>query len=180
MADNAPAQDQVLVATSGENAFLRAVGRATLKFSTAVRDFTRVAFSSGCRRLLCDLRDCSSMDSTFMGVLAGLATRKSVDVILFNLSPRLVDLVSTLGLDQVARAYAAGAAPADLAPLLQEARALEARASGVDPSMPAGETVLEAHETLVQIHAPNLPRFQSVLNYLREDLENRRRNPGGS
>jgi hypothetical protein len=115
-----------------------------------------------------------------MGVLAGLAMRQGVQVVLLNLSPRLRDLVQTLGLDQVARAFEAGQAPADFLPLLEKSRrmrALTATSAGADGT---AEMMLEAHETLVGISPDNLPRFKDVLAYLREDIERKRRESGAS
>jgi hypothetical protein len=122
----------------------------------------------GHREFRVDLRNCPVMDSTFMGTLAGIALwlrelgEGSLHVI--NLNERNRDLLCNLGLDQLfvleAETAAGGAAVAD--------QPLES-GSGINHARQA-QTMLEAHEALVEADAGNLTKFKDVLEYLKQDL----------
>jgi anti-anti-sigma regulatory factor len=155
-------------------ALVRVDGRGSFKVSTSLKEFGQVALQAGATTAVLDMGRCIGMDSTFMGVLAGWATRlrqrPGGRLALINLSPRTRSLVATLGLDQIVQAYEAGPLPDDLhaaAALSEGLAALEPRE---ESRATTTETMIEAHENLVQLSPENLPRFKDVLIYLREDL----------
>jgi anti-anti-sigma factor len=171
-----PAADQLLVTIHQGVAYVRVRGRGSFKVSAQLRDFVIAAIEKGCRCALLDLTDCVGMDSTFMGVLAGLAFRLKEHgggrVIMINLSPRTRGLLATLGLDQVVDAYMAGATPDRLQAVGRAPEAPLTPLEAGEPSQRAtAETMLEAHENLVLLSPENLPKFKDVLAYLREDLK---------
>ena len=175
MSDVHPPADKVWVTVHKHVAVIRVEGRGSFKSSTALKEFGRSALASGCSTAVLDMADCVGMDSTFMGTLAGMATRlrqrPEGAMILLNLNPRVRGLVATLGLDRLAQAYEPGATPDDLkglAALSDSLRALETPESSRDTTT---RTMIEAHENLVHIAEENLPRFKDVLTYLREDLQ---------
>ncbi len=175
----APAEqpaDKLLVAIHQDSAFIRVQGRGSFKVSSAMKEFSASAIERGCRRLVFDMADCVGMDSTFMGVLAGLAFRLKQSgggIAMVNLSLRTRGLLSTLGLDLVIQPFMAGATPEDLLPLLQSSGPELASLTPLERSTRAtAETMLEAHEDLVKLSPDNLPKFKDVLTFLREDLKN--------
>ena len=173
MPDLHAADDRVWVAIDVPRAFVRVAGRATFKVGGALKQFGAAALEAGCRTMALDMGACTGMDSTFMGVLAGLALRlrkEKGEMVLMHLNPRTRGLVATLGLDQIVTAYEAGGLP-------PERQELSERAHGLTVLEPAGETkqatarkMLEAHEYLVKVDPGNQPRFKDVLTFLREDL----------
>lgn len=175
MADDASTpQDKVWVAIHGRIALIRVEGRGSFRSSTALKEFGRSAIGAGCVKAVLDMSACVGMDSTFMGTLAGLATRlrqrENGGMILFNLNPRVRGLIATLGLDRLVEAYETGSTPEslrELAALSDRMRALDAGSSVRDEIT---RTMIEAHENLVSLTPENLPRFKDVLTYLREDL----------
>jgi anti-sigma B factor antagonist len=175
MSDERPPDDRVLVALQPPCAFIRITGRASFKVGTALKQFGQGALDAGAQTMAFDMADCSGMDSTFMGVLAGMALRlrKAGGVmVLFNLNGRTRGLVATLGLDQIVEAHEAGSLPPSLQDLADRSLKLRALATGPESKHSTARTMLEAHENLVQVDAANQPRFKDVLTFLREDLKN--------
>ena len=162
------------VAICGSTALVCVRGRGSFKMGPALKQFGAAAIEQGCQDLMLDMDGCLSMDSTFMGVLAGLALKlKSEDrggVVVMNLSAKTLDLLQTLGLDRLLEVYEAGAVPEGLRKHLDcivNTAALDV--SEVEKRVSL-ETMLAAHEDLVRASPGNLPKFQNVLDYLGEDL----------
>ena len=174
MAMEAKAADKLLVAKDARHAFVRVVGRGSFKVSPALKEFATAALTGDCMELVLDLRDCIGMDSTFMGVLAGIALRlraRNGRVVMINLSSRTRGLLGTLGLDQVVVPYLAGETPPELASLSSAESPLVALSDRERSTRETAETMLEAHQNLVELSPDNLPKFKDVLAFLREDLK---------
>ena len=170
-----PGGDELQVAVEGPLAFVRVLGRGSFKNSSSLKEFAVQAFESGCRRLVLDMDQCAGMDSTFMGVLAGLAFRLRMvpdgRIIMVNLSPRTRGLLATLGLDETVEPHMAGSLPENLKPFFARDKALAPLAPGERSQADTARTMLEAHEDLVRLSPENLPKFKDVLTFLREDLK---------
>ncbi|MCO5062554.1 MAG: STAS domain-containing protein [Kiritimatiellae bacterium] len=170
-----PPTDRILVAIHKQVAIIRVEGRGTFKSSAAIRDFGRSALSSGCLTIVLDMADCVGMDSTFMGTLAGIATRlrqrEGGSLALLNLNERVRGLVATLGLDRLAKAYEIGATPDTLKGIAAISDSLRALETPDADQTATTRLMIEAHENLVSLSPENLPRFKDVLTYLREDLD---------
>lgn len=174
MSEGRPPEDRVLVALQPPCAFVRITGRASFKVGTALKQFGQSALDAGAQTMAFDMADCVGMDSTFMGVLAGMALRlrKAGGVmVLYDLSARTRGLVATLGLDQIVEAYEVGQLPDSIRELAERSLKLKALTAGAESKQSTARTMLEAHETLVQVDAANQPRFKDVLAFLREDLK---------
>jgi len=122
----------------------------------------------GFRDIVVDLGNCDSMDSTFMGTLAGIALRLREigqgTLRTINVNPRNSELLENLGLDQIFRVLPPGAADAPIIP--EEPGQSLAVPTGTGDSQ---QTVLAAHEALVEANAENAPRFKDVLELLRQE-----------
>lgn len=157
--------DRVEVAILGETAHARVVGRGTFRVGPSMKQFGLSAFDRGCDRLVMDMRDCVGMDSTFMGVLAGLATlwrRRNGEVVLSNMSEKNCFLVKMLGLSHLVR-MDTGESP--------KVPVVEQRLDTAADKRTITETMITAHEALVEVAPENLVKFKDVLTYLKEDLE---------
>lgn len=157
--------DRLLVAARGSDAFVRVQGRASFRSGPALKKFAQRCAERGCRRLILDMRDCLGMDSTFMGILAGLAlTWQAPDraLVLTRLSPKNCALLDTLGLTELllGPALEAGHDPPE------ELTALDMETDQAE----SARVMLDAHETLVELVPGNLEKFRDVLDYLREDV----------
>jgi len=179
MADEEQSPDRLWVRVEGDAACVRVEGRGSFRVSGALKEFALASLESGARRLALDFRACVGMDSTFMGVLAGLAFRfrklPGGRVLAFNLSARTRQLLATLGLDRIVETrMAADDAPAP-APAAGSETVIEAPAPRELDRERLGRDMIEAHEDLLRVSADNRARFKDVIEYLREDL----RKPSG-
>jgi len=174
MSDPLQSTDILRVAVCNATALVCVRGQGSFKVAPTLKRFALSAIEKGCRLLLLDMGECVGMDSTFMGVIAGLATRLRDDdgggLVVLNLTPKTMDLLKTLGLDRLVAAHEEG----DLSPALKtrlsvlvEPSVLEVLDASKRLSL---ETMLEAHQNLVDLTSENRPRFLSVLDYLSEDL----------
>lgn len=174
MADEEQSPDRLWVRVENDAAFVRIEGRGSFRVSGALKEFALSALSSGARRLVLDFAACVGMDSTFMGVLAGLAFRYRKQpggvVLAFNLTARNRQLLTTLGLDRVLEIHQPGeGASAAGGPPARET-VFEAPAAREMDRQQLGQTMIEAHEDLIRLSEANRARFKDVIEYLREDL----------
>ena len=154
------------------SACIRIVGRANFTSSVDFKALVDELRQKGCHCFVLDLSECVLMDSTFLGVLAGLGLKLnggSADeaqrgVELFNPSPRITELLESLGvlhlfrIAQGAPAVVAAAAPVEHAPL--------------NPSKSeVTRTCLEAHKILMDLSPANVAKFKDVAQYLAEELK---------
>ncbi len=160
----------VLVGSLGRTVWLKVNGRGTFQNSPGVKEFVKQMIQRGHRDFVVDLGACELMDSTFMGTLAGVALRlreigqgglKAV-----NVNVRNASLLENLGLDQL---FTVETGPGETAPATLK------QAENIAAGEEAKETVLEAHEALIEADAQNAVKFKDVVEYLRQELaqENR-------
>lgn len=175
MSPNSP--DGIFVGDCGRAQILRIQGRGTFKTSPSLKQYCLQRLEKGTRDFIFDFDQCAGMDSTFMGVLAGLASRLGGErgpVKGINLGPKIIGLLETLGLDEVMELYPRGETPEKL-PLSscsEDLKQLETKEPG---RLEAAEVMLEAHQELVDLSPENLPKFKDVLTFIREDLDQLRK-----
>lgn len=156
-----------LVNADTEPVLVRVEGRASFANSGGLRDFFAEMGRQGRTRFLVDFAGCTSMDSTFLGVLAGAAlqSRRSGaagGLTLIRLHERNLELVRNLGLHRLATvATEAGGA---VTPGAAGGHALTDRERD---ELEQSRLVLEAHENLVETDRANAAKFQDVLAFLR-------------
>ena len=116
------------VATARNAVYVRAHGLASMNNCLALRDFLDQVMTLGQTLVIMDLAYCTGMDSTFMGVLAGMATRLARQtggkMLMLNVPDKLFEILSTLGLDQLMECRRLGAVPEPLVEPPLTARAL--------------------------------------------------------
>jgi anti-sigma B factor antagonist len=177
MDDSARPQDEILVAVRQRCAMVKVNGRGSFKAGPSLKRFGAAVVDKGCTQIIFDMEQCLAMDSTFMGVLAGLALRlqRASDdgrVVAMNLTPKTASLLETLGLDRLVECYQAGNLPDKLRVCLNNLLELEnLAADGEDEKRDSLETMLEAHQDLVEAAPENLTRFRDVIAYLDQDLK---------
>jgi anti-anti-sigma factor len=174
-AESEKSSDCLQVAIEGNTAFIRLRGRGSFKISKSLKEFGMAAVEHDASRIVLDLTNCVGMDSTFMGVLAGLAFRlrkKNRGVLhMVNLSSRTRGLLTTLGLDQLVQPSMIGSTPAEFQQVFEQGTQMEALSGCDETRRETAAMMLEAHENLVELSPENLPRFKDVLTFLREDLK---------
>jgi len=157
-----------------KNACIKIAGRASFNSSVDFKTLVNGLAHKGFCRFVLDLTDCLLMDSTFLGVLAGLGLKfgaarngngdSQPSLELLNANPRILDLLENLGVSHLFKILSC--------PSLDTGKM-----SSIDP-IPANadrkeisRTCLEAHQTLMDINPGNIPKFKDVAQFLAEDLK---------
>jgi anti-sigma B factor antagonist len=164
-----PSTANLSVAVSEKVAWIRIDGRASFNNSVDFKSVVTGLWDRGCSHFVLDLTECLLMDSTFLGVLAGLGLRyphngdKNAAFELLNPNARISDLLENLGVVHLFKVVQ-GPPAAD--------RAL--KAVGDTPGQRDGtevtRTCLDAHRTLMNINPANVPKFKDVTEFLQEEL----------
>jgi anti-sigma B factor antagonist len=173
----------IWVCQAQDSLFIRVVGRGTFQNSRALRSYVQEALSRGVLRYFVDLGPCQGMDSTFLGVLAGIGLRlrqqKTGSIQVVNAAPRNLELLQTLGLDQLFAVSSAAPpvwfgkpAPPDPAFQLLPESDIETLSKPLDRDETA-DLMLEAHENLQQADGRNAAKFQDLTKMLRAGVEQR-------
>ena len=152
---------------------IRVQGKGSFQNSTGIKRFAKAMINRGHRDFVVDLADCPAMDSTFMGTLTGVALRLRElgqgELHVINSNPRNTSLLEGLGLDQILSLENGGGQPFDqqVGASLQ----LSEMAAGESTDRVATtETMIAAHQALVDADPENLCKFKDVLEYLKQDL----------
>lgn len=159
-----------LVDAYSEPVLVRIEGRASFQNSAGLKDFISEIIRQGKHHLLIDFQNCASMDSTFLGVLAGAAIemRKQQppgSLILARLGQRNLELVRNLGLHRLLTIDTGE----DKHNFDQALKPLSVQSSLSE--IEHARLVLQAHENLVVADETNQTKFQDVLTFLRSRVE---------
>jgi anti-sigma B factor antagonist len=144
---------------------VKVLGRASFQNVPPLKDFLKDSYISGKRCFVFDFSECTGMDSTVLGVLAGCALElrrlePKGSLVLSRLSERNRDLVRNLGLHRIATLDEGGeSATAN--------RASQSLSGGQLDELANARLCLEAHENLVETDSENQAKFQDVINYLK-------------
>jgi len=167
-------KDNLTAAYIDHTAVIRVEGRGSFKISPPMKQFIHQVMGNGSAdRIVIDMADCTGMDSTFMGLVAGTAcmvkSKPGFGFKLINLSEKNLKLFKTLGVDRVVHYSMAGSGEERVEGTDTETVLLE---PDFEDKLEAAKTTLEAHETLVDINPENLDKFKSVLEFLKDDVNN--------
>ena len=159
------------VAVEPPNAFVKITGRAAVE---GARDFKALVLrlsDEGVRHFVLELGECPLMDSTFSGVLAGLAAPHFTNqakleaerFTLVNANERVVDLLDNLGvLPLITRLQGDQAPP-------QAATGTELEPAQISRTEIA-TCCLDAHRILMALKPENVAKFRSVEQVLAAQL----------
>ncbi|MEO5958216.1 MAG: STAS domain-containing protein [Opitutaceae bacterium] len=163
------AKSTFLVDAYSDPVVVRIDGRANFQNSPGLRDFVAEMLRRGKTRFVVDFSQCSSMDSTFLGVLAGAAielrkTAQGGSFVLTRVAPRNLELIRNLGLHRLLTVDSGG----DGANLANCDTAIDCNKRS---EIETARVVLEAHENLVKADEANQGKFQDVLAFLRNRVD---------
>jgi anti-sigma B factor antagonist len=158
---------KLLVYVGERFACVKIVGRANFNSSMDFRTLMGELRQKGYTYFVLELSECVLMDSTFLGVLAGLCTRKGQGpqtIQLLNPNARITELLENLGILHLFKVkHGNGALPADAK--------LDECAPGDHTKLETSEACLEAHQKLVEVNPANSPKFKDVTQFLIEDVK---------
>lgn len=158
-----------LVDAYSDPVVVRVDGRASFQNSGCLRDFISEMLARGKTRFVLDFQRCASMDSTFLGVLAGAAielrkTAPQGSIVATRVAQRNLELMRNLGLHRLLTLDSG-----DLSLSFQKCDTpLEAKKTS---EVESARMCLEAHENLVSADESNRSKFQDVLAFLRNRVE---------
>ena len=158
----------ILVGCNQKVVCIRVQGKGSFQNSTGIKDFAAAMILRGHRDFVVDLAGCPVMDSTFMGTLAGIAHRLlrlgQGGLHILHANERNTNLLEGLGLDQLV------SLDGRTAPLLDDEAHEEQLPAGAADKRTTTETMIAAHQALVDADPNNLCKFKDVLDYLKQDL----------
>jgi anti-anti-sigma factor len=158
--------------------WLKVSGRANFNYSVDFKTLVGKLREQGYKDFVLDLSDCLLMDSTFLGVLAGLGLKfgqagngeREASIHLLNPNNRIADLLENLGVNQLFNVRTGQ-------PLSTEGQACIEQAAPCSDKKELARTCLEAHQTLMDINPANVPKFKDVATSPRTTAtQTRRRN----
>lgn len=169
------------VAVADHSAIVKVNGRANFTTSVGFKHLVSELREHGYRKFALDLTQCVTMDSTFLGVLAGTAVKLSesqeppppdrnrepagtAQLRLLNPNPRVIDLLDNLGISEL------------FSPVYcQVSKAAQEKLTAAEDIHPSQEelslTCLEAHRILMDLNPENVPKFKDVAEFLAQDLK---------
>lgn len=153
------------LARSQGTVYIRIVGLGNMRMCPTLYDVSRRMVNEGYKKFIIDLKDCTGMDSTFMGTLVEIAAlspppREALMVI--NPSKRNQNLLESLGLTDVimVKPGRTRIPPVEL----------EVIRDTVAPHAKRIALTRRAHENLVRIDKRNKARFGPFLEQLSREL----------
>jgi anti-anti-sigma factor len=146
--------------------FVRVEGRATHLNSHLLKQFVSSSIEQKRGPYQIDLSKCTYMDSTFLGMMAGIASRAMghslPPIKLVNPTERVRGMLENLGIIHLFEIVQGPTDPAVVKKI--EGKAVSAEEKTRD--------MLEAHQTLVSISKDNEVKFRDVIALLQEKMQN--------
>ena len=150
-----------MVSVSEDTAYMAVIGRATYLNCRCVSEFLKSVLEKGRTKILIDFRECTGMDSTFLGIIAGVALKLNKvggEVAMLNLSERNRELVDNLGIFKLVKI-------AESTDRAETTRSLDCSGNATHAN------ILSAHENLVEINPANLAKFEDVITFLKKEAD---------
>ena len=150
--------------------WIRPEGRGTFLESTIIKNFVERSVADGVSNFVIDLEACPGMDSTFMGMLAGLGIgfrkTKRGGISIVGTTEKTSSSLKELGLQ-----YLMTIEPID-GPWIEKMEEIRGALVLLDPKSEVDreDHVLECHEDLCIADESNLNRFKTVLDVLGSDM----------
>ncbi len=152
----------ILVGQKGNVTVVRIMGKGTHLNSHYLKQFLLQGIGEKPRAIHIDLSQCNYLDSTFLGMLAGLGCkmkeRSLPSIRLINGTERIIGMLEGLGIDRLFELVKEQAAADGLKELKTASLSLEERS----------REMLEAHEKLVEVSPQNEVKFRDVIALLHE------------
>jgi anti-sigma B factor antagonist len=170
--DQANHEARILYGTDSEDiVIVRVVGRATLDLSPQLKILANYMNSKDFSpNYIMDLEECSTMDSTFMGVLATMAMHQIAcrkdRLIVINANSTTRRQMDTLGLKHVLTIRQAPDAPPPIADRIDFKMAEPIEVSRLEQIA----HMIESHKALIDMNSGNKVKFDGVLQLLNQSL----------
>lgn len=149
-------------------------GKASFTNTAPVKELFDRLTAQGKKRFVVDFANCTGMDSTFLGVLAGLGIKMMKEsppgsVVLCRLGTRNQELIRNLGLHRLVT-MDDGSESSRLEESGKSLERVEGEA-GKQSEIENARLVLQAHENLVEVDDSNKTKFQDVIAFLKNQVD---------
>ena len=167
--------DKILVTVDGDTAFIKVEGKGTYTVAPELKKFCFDQISRGVCNVILDMNDCATMDSTFMGVMAGVAMRlrdlSEHTFMVINLTPKTKDLLEVLGLSNLIDCYLKEEVADEVLDKLSDQENFEGgdELNAVKDKAVTAKVMLKAHHDLIK--ADNNKKFYEILLLNKFELE---------
>lgn len=146
---------------------LKINGRASYLNCAPLGDFFHNLIKRKKLQFAIDFSDCTGMDSTFLGMIAGIALElkdpdSEGDIQLYNIEDRNLELIQNLGLNRILTINTGNTGPKPFFNSACDTLTSTAQANG--------KKILEAHENLIKADGSNTKKFQDVLSFLKKQI----------
>jgi anti-anti-sigma regulatory factor len=174
-------ETQLSVWSGNSSACIKVSGRANFSASLDFKAAVLCLRERGCHYFILDFTDCLLMDSTFVGVLAGLgrllesetitdpSARGSIEIL--NPNARVTDLLDNLGVTSLFRIVQGE--PPDR----KEMTEIKLPIGPAPGQLEFSKTCLEAHKILSEINPANAAAFRDVTACLEKKVKRQEDNP---
>ncbi len=169
--------DKILVTVDGDTAFIKVEGKGTYNVAPELKKFCFDQVSRGVCNIILDMEECATMDSTFMGVMAGVAMRlrdlNEHTFMVINLTPKTKDLLEVLGLSNLIDCYLKEEVSDKVSEQLadQENFVEGKELTPAKDKAATAKVMLKAHLDLIKADNNNQLKFENVINYLSKEVE---------
>jgi anti-anti-sigma regulatory factor len=157
----------------GGSLWLRVESKGCFQNSADLEAFVQEQISSGATKVVIDLRNCTGMDSTFMGVLMSLARRIAKlpqgSMTIIHATGRNAQLLRGLGVHYFCTVCEDGAACETHPDGACSCQEISVPHHELDKRQQT-EVCLQAHEDLAAANAENEVRFRDVIELMRKKL----------
>jgi len=175
-----PTDHPIIVGVFDGFSWIRCEGKGSFRNSPLMKAYAEERIGAGEKHLVVDLDACTGMDSTFMGTLAGMASKLSaVDgggLQISSADERNRRSLEDLGLDFLMEIDPPAAIwQSKLSTIRSELKPIGATAAA-DPRA-SGLHVLEAHRKLSALNEKNEQAFSAVVSMLEKETDNDAKSP---
>lgn len=169
------AETSIFVGRIDKTAWVRIEGVATKDTSIGIKQYFSDKFSEGFRNFIVDLGACRMIDSTFIGILTGLAgniaeEESGGDVKVIHTNERNEKSICKLGLDSMITIKRGGIDSEEVENQIKERLDLLDFDDDID-TVEKTAVILEAHEDICSANEENVDEFCDVLSLLRKELD---------
>ncbi len=156
-----------VLATCDEHiVYCRIVGYGNMNNCAPFQESSQQLQEQGYREFILDFSRCEGLDSTFLGILLGMAVGlddEPAKVVVVNAGDSIRKILTEVGIDRLIEICREKVTLPDI-PM----RRLQAMETGREARV---TMILQAHENLCRIHPDNQARFGRFVKTLRQELE---------
>lgn len=161
---------EIYYAVLNDVAWLRCEGKGNFLVSPRVKSCAEFVMANGCVTVIVDLEKCSGMDSTFMGMLAGVGAKlmkKNGKLIIVHSGEKNRASLADLGMDALMEIHEENEADHQIEEQMKE---LLKPYDDSSTKLPCRDHVIECHKTLSELNEENAEKFQNVVKHMKPTI----------